>query len=249
LVVLHEKRGRAEDKKTATRSTLFCVTSFSASIKNKTGALSLSLLSLFLPFLGLAEYILRARAAPLSLSLSLVLSSALQKRPSFIRMIVLASMNVRRAYEGFIHIGEGWRCLPGSLPLSTWQAYAYFIIALSLCGAESLSCLLLFVLRPAMRPWIFKQPPPPACLLPLLLLDGALWIWLFMFQNTITRHSVTFHLKRHISSLSLSRSQPPPPTTHLLFSFEQRILELKFAMGTATAAFSSRTCHVENYYE
>jgi len=39
LVLLHEKRRGREDKKTATRSTLFCVTSFSASIKNKTGAL------------------------------------------------------------------------------------------------------------------------------------------------------------------------------------------------------------------
>lgn len=34
------KNAGAEDKKTATHSTLFCVTSFSASIKNKTGALS-----------------------------------------------------------------------------------------------------------------------------------------------------------------------------------------------------------------
>jgi hypothetical protein len=97
-------------------------------------------------------------------------------------------MNVRRAYEGFIHIGEGCRCLPGSLPLSTWQAYAYFIIALSLCGAESLSCLLLFVLRPAMRPWIFKQPPPPACL-PAATAAAAAAGWRIM--------NMTFYVSKH----------------------------------------------------
>jgi hypothetical protein len=81
LVLLHEKRRGREDKKTATRSTLFCVTSFSASIKNKTGALFSLFFFHFLVWLNTfcSGTSLRAR----------FLVRALQKRPSFIRMIVL----------------------------------------------------------------------------------------------------------------------------------------------------------------